>query len=96
MTLSGATNLGQNGRGSNGNEEVLHISQSSRARTLPSDSLMSYPWHTLWVGALLLCKDAVIESYASADWSEYFINMEFSEFIFRNLRRIPVVRFCLA
>ena len=47
-TLSGATIPGQSGPGSDGNEEVLHIPQSSRiTRTSPSDGLMSYPGHLL-------------------------------------------------
>ena len=58
MTLSGATTLGQSRPGSNGNEGILHIPQSSRAGTSPSDCLMSYPGH-LGVEVLLLCKDAV-------------------------------------
>ena len=42
--LSGATTSGQSGPGSNGNEEVLCISQSSSiTRASLSDCLMSYP-----------------------------------------------------
>ena len=49
-TLSGATSPGQSGPGSNGNEGVLCIPQSSSiTRTSPSDCLMSYPGHT-WEG----------------------------------------------
>ena len=48
--LSGATTLGQSGPGSDGNEEVLNILQtSSITGTLPSDCLMSYPGHS-WGG----------------------------------------------
>ena len=36
-TLSGATNQGQSGLGSNGNEGVLHIPQLSQAGALLSD-----------------------------------------------------------
>ena len=51
-TLSGATTPGQSGPGSNGNERVLHISQSSSiTEASPSDCLMSYPGHLL-VGCL--------------------------------------------
>ena len=47
-TLSGATTPGQSGPGSNGNEGVLHIPQSSSiAGTSPSDCLVSYPGHSL-------------------------------------------------
>ena len=49
--LSGATTPGQSGPGSDGNEGVLHIPQSSStAGTLPSDCLVSYPGHSLWSG----------------------------------------------
>ena len=57
-TLSGATILGQSGPGSNGNEGVFHISQSSKARASSSDGFMSYSGHLL-VGALLICRDVV-------------------------------------
>ena len=47
-TLSGVTTPSQCGPGSDGNEEVLHISQSfSITEALASDCLMSYPWHSL-------------------------------------------------
>ena len=47
-TLSGATNMGQSGAGSDSNEKVLHISQSSSITgASPSDCLMSYPGHLL-------------------------------------------------
>ncbi len=49
---SGATSLGQNGPGSNGNERVLCIS-----RTSPLDCLVSYPGHLLEV-VLPLYRDA--------------------------------------
>ena len=42
-TLSGATALSQSGPGSNGNEEIFHISLNSRAEASPSDCLVSYP-----------------------------------------------------
>ena len=44
----------QSGPGSNGNEGVLHISQSFRTGTSSSDNLVSYLGHSL-VG----CRDAV-------------------------------------
>ena len=46
-TLSGATTLSQSGPGSDGNERVLHIPQSSSITGIsPSDCLMSYPGHS--------------------------------------------------
>ncbi len=51
MALSGATTPGQSGPGSNGNEGVLRIPQSSNtAGTSPSDCLVSYPGHSLGGG----------------------------------------------
>ena len=56
--LSDATTPGQSGLGSNGNEGVLRIPQSSSiAGTSPSDCLVSYPGHSLEGGVLLLCFD---------------------------------------
>ena len=58
--LSGATTPGYSGPGSDGNEGVLRIPQSSSiAGTSPSDCLMSYPGHSLGVGVLPLCRVAV-------------------------------------
>ena len=49
-TLSGATTLGQSGPGSDGNEGVLLISQSSSITgTTPSDCLVSYPGDAIGV-----------------------------------------------
>ena len=46
--LSGAITADQSGPGSDGNEEVLHIPQSSRiTRASPSDGLMSFTGHSL-------------------------------------------------
>ena len=48
MTLSGDTTLGQSGPGSDGNEEVLHIPQSSSiTENSASDCLVSYAGHSL-------------------------------------------------
>ena len=48
MILSGATTLGHSGPGSEGNEGVLHIPESSsNTETSPSDCLVSYPEHLL-------------------------------------------------
>ena len=59
--LSGTTTLGYSEPGSDGNEEVLHISQISIITgTSPSDCFGSYPGHSLE------------ESYPSAEMqSEY-------------------------
>ena len=59
--LSGATTPGQSGPGSNGNKEGLCFPQSSSITgTSPSDSLVSYPGHSLG------------RSYTSAEvYSEY-------------------------
>ena len=50
-TLSGATTPSQSEPESDGNEGVLHIPQSSNhTGTPPSDSLVSYPRHSLHRG----------------------------------------------
>ena len=43
MTLSDATTSGQSRPGDNGNEEIFHIPQISKAAALQSDASMSYP-----------------------------------------------------
>ena len=64
MALSGATTSGQSGPGSDGNEGVLRIPQSSStAGTSPSDCLVSYPGHLLG-GVLPLCRGAVSVFYS--------------------------------
>ena len=65
-TLSGATTQGQSVPGSNDNEEVLCILQSSSiTEASPSDSLMSYPGHLLeWGGVLPLDRDAISVFYS--------------------------------
>ena len=46
-SLSGVPTPGHSEPGSDGNEEVLHISQSSSSTgTSPSDHLVSYPGHS--------------------------------------------------
>ena len=60
MAQSGATTPRQCGPENNGNEGVLHISQSSSITgTSPSDCLVSYPGHSL-LGVLPLCRGAVV------------------------------------
>ena len=57
--LSGATTLGQSGPGSDGNEGVLCIPQSSSiTEASPSDCLASYTGFQLGV-VLPLCRDAI-------------------------------------
>ena len=46
-TLTGITTPSQSRHGSNGNEEVLHIPQSSSIGASPSDDLVSYSGHSL-------------------------------------------------
>ena len=68
--LSGATTPGQSGPGSNGNEGVLHIPQSSSITgTPPSDHLVSYPGHSLGGGVLSRCRGAISVFYSPADWA---------------------------
>ena len=49
-TPKGTTTLSQSEPGSNENEEVLHIPQSSRTRASSSDGLVSYQGYSLWGG----------------------------------------------
>ena len=70
-TLSGATILGQSGSGSNGNEEVLHISQhSSITGTSPSDCLVSYAGHSLGKSYSSAEMQSVY-STTQADWASW-------------------------
>ena len=71
-TLSGATTLGLSGPGSNGNEGVLHIPQSSHITgTSPSDCLMSYPGHFFCGGggSYPSAEMQLVYSTATADWT---------------------------
>ena len=62
-TLSKAATPVQSGSGSNGNEGVLHIPQSSSITgTSPSYCLVSYSGHS--GGGLPLCRDAVSVLYS--------------------------------
>ena len=66
-TLSDATTPGQSGPGSDGNEVVLRIPQSSSITgASPSDCLVSYPGHLLGGGVLPLWRDAVSVFYSSS------------------------------
>ena len=69
--LSGATTPGQRGPGSNGNEGVLHIPQSSSiAGTSPSDCFVSYPGHSLRGGCYPSAEVQSVYSTAPADWAK--------------------------
>ena len=46
-TLTSTTTQGQSGPESNGNESVLHISQTSRTGASSLDHSVSYPGHSL-------------------------------------------------
>ena len=73
-TLSGTTIPDQSGSGSDSNEEVLYISQSSITGALLSDCLMSYSGHSLEESYLSTVMQSVY-STAPDDWAEiYFDN----------------------
>ena len=78
-TLSDATTLSRSEPGSDGNERVHHIPQSSCITwALPLDSLVSYSGHSLVVvgGSYLSEEVQSVYSVAVADWDEQlqFIN----------------------
>ena len=69
-TLSSPTTPGPSGLGSDGNEWVLHIPQSSSiTEGLPSDGLMSYPERSSGGEVLLLYRDAVSVFYSLSQMS---------------------------
>ena len=73
-TLSGATTPGQSGPGSDDNEEVLPISQSSSIiGTSPSDCLVSYAEHSLGGGGFPSAEKPSVYSTAPADWANRFL-----------------------
>ena len=68
--LLGATTPGQGGPGSDGNEGVLRIPQSSStAGTSPSDCLVLYPGHSLGGGSYPSAEVQSVYSTAPADWA---------------------------
>ena len=68
--LSGATTPGQSGPGSDGNEGVLRIPQSSStAGTSPSNCLVSYPGHSLGGRSYPSAEVQSVYSTAPADWA---------------------------
>ena len=76
-TLSGETTPGQSGHGGNGNEGVLHISQSFRTTgTSPSDCLVSYPGHSL-EESYPSAEMQSVYSIAPVDWGIYDLRRNF-------------------
>ena len=88
FTLSGATNQGQSGPGSNGNVGVLHIHQrSSITRTSPSDCLVSYQ-DTHWGGeSYPSAEEQLVYSIAPADWGWGEIIKEDNEVTYTKLEQ---------
>ena len=70
-SLSNATTLGQSGHGSGGNEEVLRIPVTS-----PSDSLVSYPGHLLWMGVLPLYREVVSVFYSPSRLDNFYFGID--------------------
>ena len=68
----GATTPGQSGPESNGNEEVLHISQGpSITGTSPSDCFVSYPGHTLGCfTSLQRCSQCILQPQSTGQLKE--------------------------
>ena len=81
-TLSGTTILGQSGPGSDGNEEVVRIPQSSSITgTSPSDCLGSYPEHSLSGGGgftyLQRCSRSILQSQVTGPYTELNVKIGF-------------------
>ena len=71
MALSGAPIPGQSGPGSNGNEGVLRIPQSSNITgTSPPNCLVSYLGHSL-VGSYSSTEVQSVYSTAPGDWARF-------------------------
>ena len=69
-TLSGATTLGQSGRGSDGNEGALYIPQSfSITEASPSDCVLSYPGYLL-EESYPSAETQSVYSATPADWDQ--------------------------
>ena len=82
-TLTGTTNPGKSWSGSNANEGVLHLPQSSRTRASPSDGLVSYH-DTLIGGMFLICRDAISIFYSTS----YLTSQDFS------ISKIIIIMLC--
>ena len=73
MTISGATTPGQRERGSDGNEGVLRIPQSSGITgTSPSDCLVSYYGRSLAGRSYPYAEMQSVYSTAPTDWVSVF------------------------
>ena len=84
-TLSGATNPGRCQPGSNGNEEVLYILQSSRTGASPTDCLVSYLGY-MWRESYLSVEMQSMYSTAPADWARIMKNIKICFILFIRLR----------
>ena len=62
VILTDNTTVGQSGPGSNGNEGVFRITQSFRAGTAPSDSLVSYTEHSFVVVVVVVGPAPFVET----------------------------------
>ena len=89
-TLSGANSCGQSVPGSNGNERVLHIPQSSGI-SRASDCLMSNPGNLL-MGSFPYAKMQSVYSVTPADW----LNMFFLFFLLNSKSIIVLVYACVS
>ena len=74
MTLSKATTPGQSGPGSNGNERVLHILQSSKTGVSPLDCFLSYPGHSLGFGSYPSAEMQSVFYTHLVDWAVFLLN----------------------
>ena len=78
-SLSGATTPGQSGPGSNGNEGVLRIPQSSSITgTSPLDFLVSYQEHSLVGGSYPSAEVQSVYSTAPTDWTIFLLVFMYS------------------
>ena len=59
---------GSSGSGSNGNEEVLYIPQTSKTGASPSDDSMSYSWRSLGGVSYIFAEIQSVYSTAQAEW----------------------------
>ena len=70
--ISGDTTMGQSGPGSDGNEEVLYIPQSSSITgASPSDFLVSYPRHSFGGGSNSSAEMQSVNLTAPVDWTVF-------------------------
>ena len=73
---TGARTPTQSGPASSGNKEVLYILQNSRVGVSPSNGLMSYSRHSLWVcgGGYSSAEMQSVYSTVPADWAKCYHN----------------------